>query len=126
VQAQYEMAEWPLVRVQVADVPEADETWAPWTALSDALDRGGPFAFVIEFPPQVPKPSHPPDRMKWLKASRPLFTERCRGIAYVMGSPEGVAHADHWLDGCRNAYACPVEVFGDPEAAVDWARERLG
>jgi hypothetical protein len=125
--APYDMGEWPLVRVRVAGAAEVEaESWAPFGAFAEALDRGDPFAVLIEFPVRIPRPTHPPERMKWLKDSRPALAARCRGVAYVMASPEGVAHAERFVDAARNAFACPVEVFGDRVAAAAWARGELG
>lgn len=117
---------WPLLRVRAAGLTAEEVPAVVGEALRAALDRGGPFAAVVEMPP-VSRARRPGGALEQVRLVRPLrggLAERCRGLAFVMPAASLKANTKVVRSGPK-IWGCPTYADDDPARAIAWAGERL-
>ncbi|MQA86902.1 MAG: hypothetical protein GEV03_20295 [Streptosporangiales bacterium] len=120
-------ADWPLLEVRTGDLSAHEARTVVAQALRQALDRGEPFAAVVEIP-QVPvrrpRMRGTVEHVRLVKELRPGLAERCRGLVVVMP-----AHALHdntkTIRAGAKIWGCPTFAVDDLARARAWARDQL-
>lgn len=132
----------PLVHIDVTDRAPSQGARAVNDALLAATGRREPFAAVIQMPTrgneQTDQPSDQPagrgrrrviadvgERIRMLKQLRPRLKKTCRGLAFVVSAEDLAANAKTIQAGDK-LWGCPTHATADLDAALSWARIRLG
>ncbi|WP_018549549.1 hypothetical protein [Streptomyces sp. LaPpAH-108] len=116
--------DWPVVTLVAEGEPPGAVRDAVLGLLHSALERGQPFAAVLDLTATeaAKEADHAPrtaEHAKAVKEIRPALANRCRGLAFVGGerAPAPEAGLRFW--------GCPVVQSTDFEEAASWARESL-
>lgn len=112
--------DWPLVTLTAGAGSAADFRESILGMLGDALERGTPFAAVVDMSRGVPgaetdPPGRAAEHARAVKEMRPALAERCRGLAFV--APGSRAASDRF-------WGCPATTVGGTAEAYAWVRER--
>jgi len=119
--------QWPLVRLDVSDLPPTDGARRVNDTLLAAAGRGEPFAAVLRMPAITERPKvigGVSERVRMLKQLRPRLKQHCLGLAFVVPIETQAVNAKAIRAGTK-LWGCPTFATDDPDAATAWAYERL-
>lgn len=117
---------WPVLHVTTSNAPPAKAPHILITALQAALDRGEPFAAVLDMPTDRRERggTGAAERVRMLKTIRPGLADRCRGLAFIM--PAQAQHDNaKTINAASKVWQCPTTATDNLDAARAWADRQL-
>jgi hypothetical protein len=119
--------EWPLLEVDVAELPGEEARATVGGALAQALDRGQVFAAVVRMPATAERGDRgrgAAGQARLIRQLRPGLARQCRGLAFVLPLEVLDEHAKVIQSGPK-IWGCPITAVTDVDRARTWARDQL-
>lgn len=128
----YDESQWPIVQLNIPPQPTRQDVDGLLTRLDSIFARQDPFAAVLttnvsDDAPLKQDKEASKKMMQWIKEKKPLFTEYCQGIVYVIENAPGryaTMKVFSKVAGPR-MYGCPINVTQSTEDAYAWATQQL-
>lgn len=119
---------WPVVTLTASGEPASEVREAIIAMLRTALERGQPFAAVVDVTAPAATGSRPDghprsdphvsDQARAVKDMRTALASRCQGLAFVVPAIATAGPGSRF-------WGCPVTSVRHFPAALSWARTRL-